>query len=343
MVELEEATQKLILLSNRIGQKDYAKVEQNELTLLLEEIKSLGYDADKHNEVNTKLKQLERYSTEYRKVEEAGRLIEQEGDNAAKAEATLKELKLRKDKYEALRETLEKDIKALPEMQKELALKVSEFNSIKAQNDKAKELLGALNNRMERLKSIKKKKEATASKIKDASEKENIYKELAIAFGKKGIQAILIETAIPEIEAEANRLLAKMTENRMHIAFVTQKARKSGTVAETLDIIISDELGTRNYEMYSGGEAFRIDFAVRIALSKLLTKRAGAPLPTLIIDEGFGTQDAGGIEKLKEAINSIQDDFDKIFVITHIDELKDAFPVRIEVTKTPDGSVINLN
>ena len=95
--------------------------------------------------------------------------------------------------------------------------------------------------------------------------------------------------------------------------------------------------------MFSGGEAFRINFAIRIALSKLLARRAGAPLPTLIIDEGFGTQDSTGLEKLKEAINSIHDDFDKILVITHVDELKDAFPARIDVIKTPQGSTISLS
>jgi len=83
--------------------------------------------------------------------------------------------------------------------------------------------------------------------------------------------------------------------------------------------------------------------AIRIALSRLLARRAGAPLPTLIIDEGFGTQDAVGIEKLKEAITAIQDDFEKILVITHIEELRDAFPARIDVVKTEDGSKISMN
>jgi len=94
--------------------------------------------------------------------------------------------------------------------------------------------------------------------------------------------------------------------------------------------------------MYSGGEAFRINFALRIALSKLLARRHGAPLPTLIIDEGFGTQDNTGKEKVVEAINTIQDDFEKIIVITHIDELKDAFETRIQVTKTDEGSVVEV-
>jgi exonuclease SbcC len=57
-----------------------------------------------------------------------------------------------------------------------------------------------------------------------------------------------------------------------------------------------------------------------------------------VIDEGFGTQDGPGRERLVEAINTIQNDFEKIIIITHIDELKDAFPARIEVWKTPEGS-----
>ena len=142
---------------------------------------------------------------------------------------------------------------------------------------------------------------------------------------------------------ETNKLLGRMTDNRMNVKIETQRETKKGDTVETLDIKIADELGTRNYEMFSGGEAFRIDFAIRIALSKLLARRAGAPLPALIIDEGFGTQDSNGLEKLKEAIISIQDDFKKILVVTHIEEFRDAFPTRIDIIKTSDGSTIQVN
>ena len=133
-----------------------------------------------------------------------------------------------------------------------------------------------------------------------------------------------------------------MTDGRMSLRFDTQRDTRSHSTIETLDIKVADENGTRSYEMYSGGEAFRINLAVRIALSKLLARRSGAQLQTLIVDEGFGTQDADGRVKLVEAINSIRDDFALILVITHIDELKDAFPVRIDVVKTAMGSQISI-
>jgi exonuclease SbcC len=170
------------------------------------------------------------------------------------------------------------------------------------------------------------------------AERRGLFDELTQAFGKKGVQALLIETSIPEIEREANRLLAGMTDNQMHLTFETQGETKKGDVTETLDIKISDTLGTRDYDAYSGGESFRVDFAIRVALAKLLARRAGARLETMVIDEGFGSQDARGRERLVEAITSIQRDFKQILVVTHIQELKDMFPVQIEIVKTPSGS-----
>jgi exonuclease SbcC len=133
-----------------------------------------------------------------------------------------------------------------------------------------------------------------------------------------------------------------MTEGRMGMRLETQRENVTGGVRETLDIRLADELGEREYGMYSGGEAFRANLALRIAISKLLARRAGAQLRTLIIDEGFGTQDAQGRDLLIQAISSIQSDFELIIVITHIEELKDLFPARIDVIKTPAGSQVSI-
>jgi len=170
----------------------------------------------------------------------------------------------------------------------------------------------------------------------------SVFEELRDAFGKRGVPTMVIETVVPEVEQEANRLLSEMSGGRMRLRMETQRETKSGDARDTLELKISDELGTRAYEMYSGGEAFRINFAIRIALSKLLARRAGAQLRALFIDEGFGTQDSAGRERLIAAIQSIQNDFDRILVITHLDELRDAFPARIEVTKTPAGSNVRV-
>ena len=131
----------------------------------------------------------------------------------------------------------------------------------------------------------------------------------------------------------------------MSVRFETQRQYKDKTrddKKETLDILISDPGGTREYEMFSGGEAFRVNFAIRLALSRTLARRAGARLQTLVIDEGFGSQDNQGRQRLIESINLVRSDFAKILVITHLEELKDAFPTRIEVEKSPTGSTVRV-
>ncbi len=185
-------------------------------------------------------------------------------------------------------------------------------------------------------------KKRLSLRLAATQQQQRLVNELRASFSKDGVPAMIIETVIPELEMEANDLLARMSDGRMTLHFKTQRERIAGGLAETLDIVIADELGTRAYELYSGGEAFRINFAIRIALSKMLARRAGAQLRTLFIDEGFGSQDEDGRDKLVDAINKIKSDFDLILVITHIDELRDAFPLHLLVEKTADGSHVTI-
>ena len=172
-----------------------------------------------------------------------------------------------------------------------------------------------------------------------------MYEELASAFGRNGIQALMIERAVPMLEDTAKELLARLSDNKMTIKLELKEGRTdraTGLPSEELNITISDEQGTRSYETFSGGETFRIDFAIRIAMSKLLASRSGSPLPILFIDEGFGSQDTVGQERLIEVIQSISEDFEKIIVITHIDSMKENFNQQIEISKTESGSIFTL-
>ncbi len=178
--------------------------------------------------------------------------------------------------------------------------------------------------------------------IQESTQLHDEYTAIASAFSKDGIQALLIEEALPEIEEEANLLLSSLTENQAHISIDSLRDTKSGKTKETLDIKISDAVGVRPYEMFSGGEAFRIDFALRIALAKLLARRAGTALETLIIDEGFGSQDEDGLSYIMQAIHTIRKDFEKVIIVSHLPSLKEQFPVHFEVQKTPQGSVVGI-
>jgi len=209
----------------------------------------------------------------------------------------------------------------------------SALAELRAQEQESVRKLGRLEQLRDHLRSLKAKLETSADETRALKEEELVFGDLALAFGKNGVQAMLIEQSLPRLQNTANDMLDRMTGGRIQVTLHTQRQNQKGNIVETLDIRISDDLGGRDYEMYSGGEAFRVDFALRIALAKLLAERAGASLPTLIIDEGFGTQDQEGIDSLVEAINSIADQFRLILVVTHIEELKGRFDRRIEVTK----------
>ena len=250
---------------------------------------------------------------------------------------------------QANQDTARKQLAALADVGTELAKLEAARQQIKDQEvtrsleeQTVSQDIGRREQTLTRLEEQKAVRADKAKRLTDAKYDQEVHEQLTRAFGKRGVQALIIENAIPELADETNRLLERLTDGDMSLYFETLKEAKSkkDTPIETLDIKVSDNLGTRPLEMYSGGEGFRAAFALRIALSKLLAHRAGASLQTLIIDEGFGSQDAKGREKLIECLNTIKDDFKRIIVITHIDELKDAFANRIEVTKGPLGSQV---
>jgi len=331
-------------LEQRMTTRDFAPTEHKSLAEVRAQVAALAYDPAKHQEVKSALKDASIWETGWTRLEEASKELPRLTEEHGRVRQTTSEIGQRILDERQRIEALAKELAELPRVQSENTKSRALLENLARSEKSLREQLAVVRERLRRCEQLEKDREGKVREITSALTEESLYRQLSEAFGKKGIQALLIEQALPQIREEADRLLKKLTDNRMSIAINTQKETKKGTVVETLDIQVSDELGgTRNYEMFSGGEAFRIDFALRIALSRLMTYRSGSSLSTLFIDEGFGTQDASGREKLVEVINSVQNEFDKIIVITHLEELKEAFPSRIEVSRSPTGSVISLN
>ncbi|MBI2863961.1 MAG: SMC family ATPase [Chloroflexi bacterium] len=330
-------------LTGKLDNGQFAEEDQVQVARLDADLRALAYDTGRHDEVRRLCDDLARYDELHRRLEEADRLIAQEQSAVARGEAALERWRAEVAENTLRRTALEKEVAELPQLASRIADAQHVFEALVVTWSQEGQRLGAVQQKIRHCEYLEGQKREKAVALGKAVKEKAIFDDLSVALGKKGIQAMIIEAAIPDIQDKANAILGRMTDSRMAIAFETQRDNKKGETVETLDIKIADELGTRSYEMFSGGEAFRINFAVRIALSKMLAHRAGARLQTLVIDEGFGTQDASGREKLVEAINAIQDDFEKVLVITHIQELKDLFPVRIEVVKTGEGSTFSIN
>lgn len=323
----------------------YANEAQKALKSLDKELAKLGYDVSAHEAKRREENKLRVVEEEVRKLESARELSRRIGNEIEELEAEGRKKK----------EELAEQEKALVEAEKLLAESEAGAPSLQEAEEKLlamredennlRQELGAARQRVEVLSKLRNRRMEYEHQREALSQDITRHKTLERAFGKDGVPALLIEQALPQIQQKANDILERLSDGAMTIQFSTQaeyKDKKRDDLKETLDIQISDSSGARDYEMYSGGEAFRVNFAIRLALSEILTQRKGARLQTLVIDEGFGSQDVLGRQRLVEAINTVKNDFARIFIITHLEELKDAFPNRIEVEKTERGSSLQV-
>ncbi len=331
------------LIKEELEVESYGQEWRQKLTENSKKIEDLSYDREKHLQLKSKLGELMIYEQKAQELSRANlelpkirQVLEENEGRLSLKQSRLSEIK---SELEQLFQSEEIDESAQNLDLSELERRIKELEMVRDEKSNACAVFenSALEISKE-LTELNKKKDAQKELL---SERED-YVFLSEAFGKKGIQALIIETAIPEIEAEANRVLARLSDNKMHVGLITQAKTKSGNNLETLEILIGDEVGTRSYELYSGGEAFKVNFAIRIALSRLLARRAGARLETLIIDEGFGSQDENSRDKLVKSIKAIQSDFAKILVITHIPDVREMFPVQIQVTKESGISSLQI-
>lgn len=335
---LMHAEEAMALLRARLDAGEYAPEEQARLAELASATTSLGYDSARHEAARRTIKQLSARQQEAQDLavarQQRAGTLEAIGDLETTNRHHQQALSAAAQEIEALTKELHQQADLVRRIQEQQVW----VNHLQRDRTVAERRHGAARQKLADAEGQAAKQPTVEQAHHTAITERTLYDQLATAFGKRGVQAMIIESAIPDIEAEANALLNRMSNGRMSVSILTQRELKSGDSSETLDIVISDEQGERPYETFSGGEAFRVNFALRIALSKLLAHRAGTNLRTLVMDEGFGSQDAQGRERLIEAITSVQEDFDRILVITHIDELKDAFPVRIDVVKGANGS-----
>ncbi len=336
--ELEAATEEAGRLRAMLEAEDYAHEVRALVGQVTSESDSLGYDGGAHDSARQVILSLAPREAEYEELKQGRGELNGLKTLIETLELQLEHHKRRVAADEAEISRLRTELSQKGELLRQIQGQQVQFNMLQRDLTEADRQLGGARQKLEDAERAAAREPEEERRHFEAVDERTIYEQLANAFGKRGVQAMIIDSAIPEIEEEANRLLGRMTDGRMNVALHTQRESKAGDAIETLDIIIADELGERPYETFSGGEAFRVNFSLRIALSKLLTHRAGTSMRTLFMDEGFGSQDAQGRDRLIEAISSVQDDFERILVITHIDEVKDAFPVRIDVVKGSNGS-----
>ncbi len=332
---IEELQKEIQSITQILETNNFAQHEQASLKTLEEQLHPLEKELNTRKALQNEQTQLRNAITDWNRLQHAKERLpelESEGENLTNQ---LNELQRRLETLQTQKAEAQPALSKLQQLENQLTTSEKDRSKKETQRDKIQYQLGGIQEKRSRLQERKNElaqiKETLTTLLRD----ERLYDILKTAFSRDGIPAMIVEQSLPELENDANRLLSRLSNGLCSLALESQREKKSGGMAETLDIKISDEMGTRDYEMFSGGEAFRTDLALRIALSQLLCRRAGSQLQLLIIDEGFGSQDTEGLNNIVEAINDIHDEFEKIIVVTHLEELKEKFMTRIEVTKEP--------
>ncbi len=165
--------------------------------------------------------------------------------------------------------------------------------------------------------------------VKDLEAKSTLYTYYLDAVKKDGVPYELISKAMPVIENEVNNILAQVVDFSLSM----------DTDGKNINAKIVYEDQEWTLEMCSGMEKFISGLAIRVALINI----CGLPRPNfLVIDEGFGTLDADNLSSLFMMMQYLKTQFDFIWMISHLEQMRDIVDGLIEIKKENGFSKINF-
>ncbi len=154
--------------------------------------------------------------------------------------------------------------------------------------------------------------------------------------GSITFQNYVLHAWLEDIIGAANRRLLSMTGERYEL--VAAAHRGGGQGGLDMDIFDNDTGVSRPLETLSGGESFLASLSLALGLSDTVQDYAGGiHLDTMLIDEGFGTLDSETLDTAMKALMQLQKHGRLVGIISHVEELQQSIPVRLEVRKLPHG------
>ena len=186
---------------------------------------ALAYDPDAHQQVSEQVRSLQGSDLAWLKLQEARSRSDEARDDLRLAEARRTELQSRIEAERTSLQGIEEQAAQLPGLVRRLREGQSLLEGVGRNLRERRDRLAGLRERLQNIRDLEERAKAQRVQLNRATREKGSYEELARAFGKGGVQALIIETVLPEIEDEANRLLSRMTDNRMHVKIETQREK----------------------------------------------------------------------------------------------------------------------
>lgn len=174
---------------------------------------------------------------------------------------------------------------------------------------------------------------ASEKMMRDALLKDiRVHELISNAFSKRGIPLLITRSQLPLINAEIQKILQGIVDFTIEI--------ESDEDSDSLEMYINYGDSRRIIELCSGMEKTIAAISLRVAMVNV----SSLPKPDFfIIDEGFGTLDNAGVEACGRLLTSLKRYFKTIFVITHVDGIKDAADHIVEINKVEKDSKVELS
>ncbi len=177
-----------------------------------------------------------------------------------------------------------------------------------------------------------------------AEQAEPVIRLAGLAKGMDGQRRIALTTYVlrrwfGQVVAAANVRLSAMSSGRYELRRSDEGENRRARAGLTLSVIDRHTGEERSPKSLSGGETFYTSLALALGLADVVRAEAGGvDLDTLFIDEGFGSLDAETLDQVMAVIDDLRDRGRVVGIVSHLADLKDRIPERLEVRRLPDGS-----
>ncbi len=157
---------------------------------------------------------------------------------------------------------------------------------------------------------------------------------------KISFDAWILGMYLEEITEYANLRLQRISDGRYRIQLNDSYRKGNSLAGLDLEILDSYTGKTRPTGTLSGGETFITSISLALGLADSIQSRSGGiELDAVFIDEGFGSLDEASLERAISILDEIRGTR-MVGIISHVVDLRNRIPNRIEVVKTPSGSRI---
>ena len=146
----------------------------------------------------------------------------------------------------------------------------------------------------------------------------------------------VLTALLDDVLVRASTRLHVMSQGRYRMRRETEDTTYGG-----LEMIVEDTHSgqDRPVSTLSGGEGFMASLALALGLSDVVQSYAGGiHLDTLFIDEGFGSLDPEALDQAISSLMKLNISGRLVGIISHVEELKQRIPARLEIEKGKRGS-----